>query len=533
MPSPRPNRSTLTSFFPLFVAIAAFGPFACASDDQTTFGKPGANAGASGAGNQTGKGGSGTVVGCGDLVACCLQLEGDERGTCQNLATAFAGQEDGDTNCAVALGGYRKSGACDGPPVGAGGSEDPGDGGTGGSEPIPSKGGSGGGTSKGGTGGAGGGGGGTSKGGTGGSGGGTSKGGTGGAGGGGGGTSKGGTGGAGGGTSKGGTGGTGGTGGAGGGTSKGGTGGTGGTGGSGGTGGGFPTSTEAAACQKWATAFCGRFAACGQGELNAVYEDQGDCVTREATAACPLRFFGKSTWAPTAVGECAADFGQLSCEELAVGALPASCDAPAGLAPADATCLSNGDCASRYCSNGLVYFFPTLLLTTGTCKDPIEDGEACVPGEGAPCRSSRCDNTTNTCRAPGEQPVKCDSENSCNYGYRCVTSTGSCVPLKSAGEPCQANECSGFLGLTCGPGGTCVPKTNPGPGEACEFLSQCERGSYCQIQFLNGSCVEQAEKGQACSSGSSGPIPSLQSPCRYPLVCSGSEGASTCQPPKI
>lgn len=524
----RPPRSLFASALPFFVAAASFGPYACASDDDTTFGKPGATAGTTGtgasSGTSAGKGGGG-VEGCGDLVACCLQLEGSERTTCQDLATAFAGQDDGDENCVVALGGYRKNGACDGPPVGAGGSDDPGDGGTGGSEPIPGKGGGGGSTSKGGTGGGGGGvskggsGGGTSKGGASGGGGATSKGGAGGTGGTGGGTSKGGAGG-GGGASKGGSGG---------GTSKGGTGGT---GGSGGTGGGGPTTTEAAACQKWANAFCGRFAACGVGELNSVYEDQGDCVTREATAVCPLRFFGSSSWTPAAVGQCAADFGQLTCEDLAVATLPTSCQAPAGFGQTDAACLSDGDCASRSCTNGLVYFFSTLLFTAGKCEDPIEDGEPCVPGEGPSCRSRRCDKTTNTCRAPGEQPAACSSENSCNVGYRCVTSSGACVPLKAAGEPCQTGECSAFLGLTC-TGGICAPVTNPGPGDACELLSTCERGAYCETSFLSGSCALQAEEGSACSATGIGPLPSLQSPCRYPLSCTGPDGASTCQPPKI
>ena len=185
------------------------------------------------------------------------------------------------------------------------------------------------------------------------------------------------------------------------------------------------------------------------------------------------------------------------------------------------------------CSNGLVYFFSTLLFTTGVCQEPIEDGQPCVPGEGPSCRSNRCDKATNTCRVTGEQPPICNADNACVYGYRCVSSTGACVPYAAAGEPCASGDCSSFLGLTCASSGTCVPIKSPGPGSACEFLSTCQEGSYCQGSFLGGTCVSQLEAGQACSSAGIGGLPNLQSSCRYPLVCVGAEGSQTCELPEI
>ena len=288
-----------------------------------------------------------------------------------------------------------------------------------------------------------------------------------------------------------------------------------------------------AACQQWATAFCGRFSACGKGALVSVYENQADCLQREATAVCPLRFFGASTWTPAGVSTCANQLGALGCEDLAVGALPESCAAPPGLVDIKGACLADGDCANRSCSNGLVYFFSTVIFTTGTCDEVLEDGATCVPNEAPYCRSHRCDKVSKTCRPSDEQPASCTAENTCNHGYRCVTSSGTCVPYKTAGATCKESECSSFLGLTCGTGGTCVAQTNPGPGDTCDLLATCEGGTYCKTTFLTGTCVDQLEQGKACSANGTGPLPSLQSSCRYPLVCAGDEGSSTCQPPKI
>jgi hypothetical protein len=513
------SRFSRASLTPFAVALLALGPFACGGDDQTQFGAAGGSTSAAGKGGNTV-----ATEGCGDLVACCLELEGDERASCQNIATAFAGQENGDQNCVVALGGYRKNGACSGSPA-AGGS-DPGDGGTGGTDGAAgsSNPGTGGISSgSGGTGGtsAGKGGSTSSKGGSGGSssgkGGSSGTGGTGGTS-----AGKGGSGGTS--TGKGGTGGTGGSG-----------GGTAGTGGTGGTGGGPISTDETAACQQWAQAFCGRFAACGKGALLEVYESEADCIAREAADACPIKFFGPSSWTPAGVSACANAFGGLDCAQVGTVDLPAECEAPPGQVEKGGACVSHGDCQSGRCSNGLVYFFSTAFLTAGTCEELIEDGAPCgLEGmANTECRSYRCDDVTKTCRPRDQQPTKCSESNRCSLGYGCNEGNGFCAPLKTEGQPCGTSKtaCSGFLGLSC-EGGVCAFPSGLENGDSCTIGDFCTRGAYCKADiFTGGSCLPQAEGGQPCSDGG-GVLPfTLQSPCRYPFICNGATGDKTCQAP--
>jgi hypothetical protein len=502
----RPSRFRRSVFWASIAAAAASG-YACSSDDQTSFGSP-TNPGGAGS-NQGASGAASTVLeGCGDLAACCLELSEQERDSCQDLAAAFASQANGDANCSIALVGYRKKGVCapsddpppddpppddpppDDPPVGGAGGWASGSGGSGGSSA--------------GTGGSGGKGG--SSAGTGGSGGkGGSSAGTGGGGG------KGG--------SSAGTGGTGGSGG------KGGTGGS--SAGTGGAGGSGTTTSEAAACEKWAQSVCGRFAACGSGELLSLFANESDCIDREAHDACPVHFFGPSSWTPAALGTCATDVAQLACTDLAQRTYPASCRPAPGFGANGASCFANGDCQSGLCDNNHEFFLENWGFLGGTCVQAIEDNQPCSSDTSSPgqCRSYRCNATKHTCTPRGQNPATCDSDDDCSIGYACDVNAAACRPLSAAGGPCGGStgrKCSGLLGLVCDDTThTCAPQKLPTAGKACQALDTCGGGSYCDATlFLGGTCQEQAEAGESCASTSIGAgLPGLQSSCHYPATC--------------
>ena len=96
------------------------------------------------------------------------------------------------------------------------------------------------------------------------------------------------------------------------------------------------------------------------------------------------------------------------------------------------------------------------------------------------------------------------------------TCSGTCAPLRSAGQSCLWEECAEGLAcvnFSCG--------TRVGSGEACASANECLGGLSCSA---DRTCVPRFSAGSLCGSSAD---------CAVGLECRGDTGARTCQEPKI
>jgi len=220
------------------------------------------------------------------------------------------------------------------------------------------------------------------------------------------------------------------------------------------------------------------------------------CTARLSEAAC--------TWTDlvgTLLGECTAPFegtlgpgepcaSDLECESRACLGAPcgeacctkvcAARDAPVGSA-----CRYHEDCVEEaFCDEGACApLRPAGTPCTADGAVTCEDSLWCIagictvpPGEGEPCGASafffscddqrdQCDDETRKCVRTVAVGAPCSDD-----GARCIAQTtckdGHCVPLPSAGEPCEDGLCLGDL--LCGTSGRCEEPEPAEPAQPAE-----------------------------------------------------------------
>jgi hypothetical protein len=140
---------------------------------------------------------------------------------------------------------------------------------------------------------------------------------------------------------------------------------------------------------------------------------------------------------------------------------------------------------------------------------------------------------------PADPEGRCTTAYDCGFGSRCVLTDercpGHCASFGAReGEPCGAMETC-FLGLRCGPAGTCLPATRL--GDPCTSTFDCiyaGLGAWCDAPSpgMPGVCRAGRGIGEPCGFMGSASFPQ----CASPLTCvggrcgSGGTAGEVCSP---
>jgi len=292
-------------------------------------------------------------------------------------------------------------------------------------------------------------------------------------------------------------------------------------------------------CDAYWGAYAARWVACERGsaaEAAAVYAPAARCADAVRAVAA-----GRATYVASRAGACLSFVAAASCDVLEAfmgGRYPqADCaGAIAGKLADGQECFSHESCASGVCL-GSPDACPSSCWTPTPSGSPCEFGIPCAAGTAcnillatpacAPLSqlNGGCLNDDwcgpglfcefvsfmdNGCRARATSG-SCTRDAECAIGYRCSTTTSTCVAWRGAGESCTQGENACGPGLWCGAGGTCVD--GPAPAEPCSNVNGEDRpciGGWCSWTGAAYLCAAWLAPGETCS---------LQSQCRSTDVC--------------
>lgn len=258
------------------------------------------------------------------------------------------------------------------------------------------------------------------------------------------------------------------------------------------------------ACADFATAFCGRLAACTPFALQTAYGDEATCASRIAIACSPTFTASGTTATPSQMESCAQAVQNESCDEVLDNPQPSACDAPGTVGDAGA-CGAGGQCQSNYCKIG-------LGTVCGTCTDHVGAGSKCAVD--ADCSATLiC--AGGSCIGPAAAGADCSTTQPCLRSLTCIG--GKCVtPVGLNGSCAAASDCDVAHGLYCNTQSKMCAQTQVAlDGQPCGIVSNtliaCSGGATCaNISQNQGTCHQPAADGAACGPGIG---------CMAPAVC--------------
>ncbi len=160
-----------------------------------------------------------------------------------------------------------------------------------------------------------------------------------------------------------------------------------------------------------------------------------------------------------------------------------------GILQAGQPCGSSGECAKRFCENGLCSEQCFLIDTLSSCPDNME----CIPGV------IPSDLTIMVCVPKGESGKgfgeTCTADYDCKDARTCQDILGvkTCSAVCADDKPCADGTCTDTAN-----GKICVPNTllgTVGFGQACQDGFQCITGLSC----FNGACLKGCQTATDCT----------------------------------
>ncbi len=291
--------------------------------------------------------------------------------------------------------------------------------------------------------------------------------------------------------------------------------------------------SAAQACADVATARCQKEQQCDPQALLTTYGDLATCESTQSTTCVANLAAPDTANTPAHTEGCAQATPSQTCDDYALGNVPAACTPPAGSRDAGSDCAVSGQCATAYC----------LIEKTSACGVCAE-----TPGLGASCFNTSCgpgflcDKVSYLCVTPVAASGACDDTSACAPGLTCLgntaTALGTCVALATLGESCDLTDggsrCDGRFSLYCNTeaGKVCATAATATASEACGTIDggavDCVGDSFCQKvgDAKVGNCVAAAADGTACDTAN-GPI------CTPPARCVLTDAGVTtglCQP---
>lgn len=277
---------------------------------------------------------------------------------------------------------------------------------------------------------------------------------------------------------------------------------------------------------KLAAAYCSLYAKC-YGSLWSVFEPGEDCVTRTEKQIEDGSFSklqgevdaGKVIYHADKAQACLDAVAARSCDQLLQRDMPA-CDATVeGTVDTGGACTIDADCKGQaYCKSG--------ATCPGKCAPLESAGGDCQSDE--QCQDGlACDTTTKKCVKPAAKGQACKggTEPDCAPPLICLGNndskgqTGVCmdwhnVLVSKAGQSCDPLNfkwCENAVPCvvqSVGTGGTLVASCGQkvAAGAACKASvpDQCPTGQYCKLgaQSISGTCTPLPTSGQPCAGSS-------------------------------
>lgn len=269
-----------------------------------------------------------------------------------------------------------------------------------------------------------------------------------------------------------------------------------------------PPVTAEAACASHAKAQCARAKACGEFLFGAMWGDAATCEARVSLGCVDKLSESGVTWKPEGLMSCADSLAAASCDDLALGILPAACAPTPGTLSATDSCVHDEQCSTGFCKKG-------SFGACGSCAERAKAGASC--SRGSDCAAGLlCANRS--CRAPAAQGQSCSTSRPCSPGLVCNGGTcakgapagSSCAETPTSPDPCDRASgvfCSSLLMQ-------CSAAKVVASGESCNpFFDVCAAGGTCDGFGNSGSCRPPPREGDSCTVSGSG------AGCFAPSVC--------------
>jgi hypothetical protein len=286
------------------------------------------------------------------------------------------------------------------------------------------------------------------------------------------------------------------------------------------------------ACADVASARCQKLQQCNPQSLLNIYGDLGTCTSTQASTCVSNLAAIDTANTPAHTEGCAQATPSQTCDDFALGNVPAPCTPPAGPRDAGSDCAVSGQCATANC------LVPKTSVC-GTCAAPPGLGDDCFNNSCGP--GLLCNKVSFVCVAPVAAAAACDDSSECAPGLTCIGNTstvlGACVALAALGASCNiadgGSRCDGRIGLYCNTeaGKVCAPVATASSSQQCGTVDggviDCLSDSFCEkaMGSTAGTCVPPAAAGLPCDTVN-GPNCTLPSRCVLG-VAGGTSG--TCQ----
>jgi hypothetical protein len=212
------------------------------------------------------------------------------------------------------------------------------------------------------------------------------------------------------------------------------------------------------ACADVASARCQKLQQCNPQSLLNIYGDLGTCTSTQANTCVSNLAATDTANTPAHTEGCAQATPSQTCDDFALGNVPAPCTPPAGPRDAGSDCAVSGQCATANC------LVPKTSVC-GTCAAPPNLGDDCFNNSCGP--GLLCNKVSFVCVAPVAAAAACDDSSECAPGLTCIGNTstvlGACVALAALGASCNiadgGSRCDGRIGLYCNTeaGKVCAP----------------------------------------------------------------------------
>ncbi len=294
--------------------------------------------------------------------------------------------------------------------------------------------------------------------------------------------------------------------------------------------------SAAQACADVAAARCQVEQQCDPQAILTAYGDLSTCESTQSST-CLLNLAAPDTAnTPAHTEGCAQATPTQSCDDYALGIVPAACNPPTGPRDAGSDCALSGQCSTAYC-------LVPRTATCGTCAEAPGLGTSCFNNACGP--GYLCDNLSYQCVAPVAAAGACSNSSVCGPGLTCLGNgadggtLGSCVALATLGGNCDLTDggsrCDGRFGLDCNTeaGKVCAQAATATATQPCGTIDggavDCVADSFCQKapSDKEGTCVASSPQGGACDTANG---PGCTPPARCVLADAGVT-AGICQAP--
>ncbi len=259
------------------------------------------------------------------------------------------------------------------------------------------------------------------------------------------------------------------------------------------------------ACNDYASSRCAALDKCSHHLLSVSDGDVAACEANAVAVCLSSMGLPESGWTPATITACATASREASCDVFFHAPALGSCAPPKGKLAAAASCISDEQCADRFCVRA------SIRDVCGKCATP--------PGNGMPCDKQRCAEglacVSGKCAVRGELGGACagtGTSGSCQPWLSCVS--GKCAaPITTTSEDASkkcsilgdAPDCDGRLGLFCDIAASqCKAMNVAKKGESCTSekgeLRICAGGLLCRRAdgASASTCVPQPHLGDAC-----------------------------------